>query len=375
MDNSVTNRLRLVEMIQFKGFPLFGNTKIPWFDQAVPVIEGISQEVFRGENHFASVYHTDSQPGSTSRINSFPVKVHKGDIIYRVSLIPQPYDFTGIITTKDGYQRMYEISLQLLVNSPRQCVESYRAGKDPASLTIGQFKTQFELFFSQFVHDEIDHSSARIGKINQQLSDLYGIVVVRPSWRFHADPRRERELEIQQKTKLRKKEIEAEIETKVFELRNNTRLKKEEFTSNAEVKELEDQIRMRRERVQRQFDRDEKVKQNDFVREEKIKANLNEARIKLLSTTVNDLATINTERIRDAFDSNASVRAVLEYSLKLLAVFTEQKSKSEEVIDSTLLDDGVAANIESEEKEPITAANPIPLSQMGMNNIVDQASS
>jgi hypothetical protein len=373
MDNPVTNRLRLIEMIQFEGLPIFGSTKIPWFDQAVPMIEGISQEVFRGENHLDSV-HPGNQSVGASSTKPLPVKARKGDIIYRVSLIPQPYDFTGIITTKDGYQRMYEVSLQLLVNSPRRCVENYRASKDPASLTIGQFKTQFELYFSQLVHDEIDLSSTRIGKLNQQLSDLYGIIVVHPNWRFHADPRRKRELEIQQKTELRKKEVEADVEAKVFELRKNTILKKEELKLNAEVKELEDDIRMRRDRIQKQFDHDEKVKQNDFVRVEKIKGNLNEARIKLLSTTVNDLATINTERIRDAFDSDASVRAVLEYSLKLLAVFTEQKSKSEEVIDSTLLNDGVAANTESEEKEPITDANPIPLSEMGMNNNVDQAS-
>ncbi len=357
MANPITNRLRLVETIHFDGLPLLGFIKVPWFDQVVPVMEGVNQEVFRGEDHIGSVYPSNGQAENAGNAFMPLVKARRGDLIYRVSLTPQPYDLTGVITTKDGYRRVYQVRLELLVKNSSRCLERYRDSEDPAALAIGQFKVAFERFVSRYAHDEVDHMRLAFDGLNNQLSDYCGIIIERSNYSSHTDLRREQELEIQQKTELKKREVMAEVEAKMFELRQRAELKKEELATDAEVKELEEKIRMKRESLQKQFDRDEKVKQSDFARAEKMKHHLNEARIKLLSMTVNDLTAINSERIRDAFDSNASVRAVLEDSLKLLGVFSGSNRKSEEVVDSNLLNGDRAVNAEEGESGPDATIN------------------
>lgn len=308
MDNSVTNRLRLIEVFPVEGLPLLGNIKMRWFDRVVSPIEGICQEVYRGKSYIDSVYPQRYQTEATNRL---PVKARKGDLIYRVTLTPQPHDFTGVVRTKDDYRRIYHVHVQLRVNNPNKCVECYRNSKDPASLVIDEFRTGFERFFSRYTHDSLSNVNPGFDAFNKKISSTCGIIIENPNWSFYADRQHEKELEIQRDIELKKREILAEVEIKSFELQNRTELKKKEIASDAEVKEWEDDINMRRERAQRQFDRDEKVRQNDFLREEKIKSRLNEARIKLLSMTLDDLTAINSERIRDAFDTNASVRKVL----------------------------------------------------------------
>ncbi len=342
MSNPITNRLRLVEAFPVEGIPLFGNLKIRWFDRVVFPIEGMCQEIYRGKTYIDSVH-----PSSSSQTGK-SIKARKGDLIYRVSLTPQPDDLTGIVKTKDGYRRMYNVHIQLRVNNPHKCVECYRNGEDPASLAIVQFKTSFENFFSRYTHDSIGNVNPGFDALNKQMSNVYGIIFESPSWSFYADQQREKELEIQQGIEMRKREILAEVEIKLFELRVGTKLKKEEINHDVDVKKLEDENRRGRERNQKQFERDEKVKQTDFNHAEKIKTQLNEAKIKLLSMTLSDLAAVNSERIRDAFDTNASVRTVLEDSLKLLAVFTPSNNNVEEAIDSNLLNEEVMNNLEED---------------------------
>src|SRR6266568_3634588 len=287
MSNPITNRLRLVEAFPVEGIPLFGNLKIRWFDRVVFPIEGMCQEIYRGKTYIDSVH-----PSSSSQTGK-SIKACKGDLIYRVSLTPQPDDLTGIVKTKDGYRRMYNVHIQLRVNNPHKCVECYRNGEDPASLAIVQFKTSFENFFSRYTHDSIGNVNPGFDALNKQMSNVYGIIFESPSWSFYADQQREKELEIQQGIELRKREILAEVEIKLFELRVGTKLK-------------------------------------------------------LLSMTLSDLAAVNSERIRDAFDTNASVRTVLEDSLKLLAVFTPSNNNVEEAIDSNLLNEEVMNNLEED---------------------------
>ena len=373
MVNPITDRLRLIETTHFEGFPLFGSMTIPWFDHAVPVRRDTTQVIYRGKKYIGIVYHPSHSDslGDTHSTEPTLVKARKGDIIYHVSPTPQPFNFSGFIVTKDGYRRMYEIRLQMFVSDPKRCVECYLESKDPAALAIDQFKRSFEHYYTRFGYDEINR--LRISpdeKLNEQLSSLCGIIVVHANWSTQADYQREKELEIQYKTELRKKELVAEIEATAFEIRKRAELKKTELSINADVKEREEEIKRRRDRLQKDLDRDEKRKQNDFVREEKIKSQLNEARLKLLATTVNDLAAINSERLRDAFDSNGLVRAVLEDSLKLIAVFTEPIRESKEVIDSPLLNEDTVANAEEEETGPITTSDPTPSFENGTTNSI-----
>src|SRR5712692_3621290 len=244
MEISITDRLRLIETTHFEGFPLLGNMTIPWIDQVVLVRRGISQEVFRGKDYIGSVYYPSDVLGNTRRTEPTLVKARKGDLIYRVSLSPQLYNFTGFIVTKDGYRRTYEVRLELLVNNPKRCVECYREGADPAALAIDQFKSRFERYFSGIEHNEINRvRSSTYEHLNKQLGDLCGTIVVHVHWSTHADYQREKELEIQYKTELRKKELVAELEAKAFEIRKQAELKKIELTSNADVKEHEEELR------------------------------------------------------------------------------------------------------------------------------------
>ena len=348
MSDQTTNHFKLIEKTYVEGVPLLGFVKASWFDRIVPVKENVIQEVFRGEDLIGTVYPYSSSADNISQMNSQPVKARRGDIIYSIVLIPQPYTLTGVIATKDGYTRTYQAYLELLINNPRACVKRYRIDGDPTAWIIPGFKNRFEQFMSGFIHDEISSVKFTLDGLNAQLSNSSGIIIQHFTWNSGIDPRHEQEREFQQKIEVRKREVLAEVEAKVFELRRRTELKKAELVADGELKELEEMIRMSRERTQKQFDRDEKVKQNDFVRNEKMMSRLHEARIQFLSKTVNDLTAINSERIREAFDSDASVRTLLEDSLKLLTVFSEQSHTSEEVVESSLLNSDNQIGVESE---------------------------
>ena len=348
MENIITNRLRLVETTFFEGRPLLGSIKIPWFEHEVPVVTDRNQEIYRDEKHIGSVNYHSSLVGGASTNGTQSIKARKGDIIYCISLNPQPYTLTGIITTKDGYRKMYEISFQIQVNNSRQFIEKYHRGKDPVAAAIHDFKTAFERYFSGFNHDEIDFKRLGYGNLNKWLSKEYGLLFLDILRNFHIDYQREKELEIWRKTELRKREVIAEIEMKKFELTKQAELRRAEIITNAELSELEKEVKVRGERIQKQSDRDERRIQNDFSREEKIKSQLNEARIQILTKTVHDLTAINTERIRDAFDSDTPVRLVLEDSLKLLAVFVGPNQENEEVIDAHLSNDNLEVDVKEE---------------------------
>lgn len=353
MENPVTDRLMLVETTCFEGLPLLGNITIPWFEQRIPARKGINREVFRGKNYIGSVNSPSIRLGDQRERESAPVKARKGDLIYNVLLTPQLYNFTGFIGTKDGFQRTYEVRLQLQVNNSKRCVECYREGRDPAAMAIGHFKSKFEQYFSRFVYDEIDHIKVSTEKLNKQLDDMCGIIVVHMNWKFYLDLQREKALQIRRNAELRKIEIETE----------------------AEVKELEERQKMDRERRQKQFELEEKGKKNDFDRMEKLKQNLNEARIQWLSNTVQELVTINKEQIRDAIDSNVSVRTVLEDHLKLLSVFSGSNPKDGGIVDSNLLNEDILVDGKEEKFGPDTTINLTLSPENKMTDDTNQSSS
>ena len=364
MSNTIADGLRLVELTQFKGFPLLGN--ISWFDRIIPAKTGVSQEIYRKGVHFCSLYEPNSQFENQTNSALQYVRVHNGDLIYTVHLTPQQYELTEIITTQDGFRRMYDLYFRIKVLNSKHFVESYRDENDPAGSTIQAYKRQFENFFSKLSYAQIDNydsSKIDLTKLNQSFSTQFGCVIVNPRWKFYADTAHEKELEIQQKIEWKKKELQAEVELKVFELRKNAEFRKEEIIVNAELNDLEEQVKMDKERRQKQFDREEKNIQNEFVRTEKMKYNINEAHIRILSTTVNDLTAINNERIRDAFDSNSSVKEVVEDSLRLLTVFTEPHDKIEEVVDSTLSRENINTVPAEETTEPTISDKSVPSSK------------
>src|SRR2546430_15649919 len=110
MFNPVTDRLKLVDEVVVSGRPILGRILLSLFDQDILVKEGVSQEVFRGEEYLGAVRPASFYKEKASSLNTLPhKKVRRGDIVYLVKLVPQPYNFTGTVQTQDKYQRIYEM--------------------------------------------------------------------------------------------------------------------------------------------------------------------------------------------------------------------------------------------------------------------------
>ncbi len=330
MFNPVTDRIKLVEEIVISGRSMLGKMPLPLFDQVLPAINGFNQEVFRNGAYLGSVHPTNFPVEKANSLGVIhPIKVRRGDIIYRITLAPQPYHFPGTVQSKDKYQRIYDMSIVLMVNNTTRVIEWYHQSKDPAGWVINRFKENFEQWASSIEHDKLSSAKPSWDNITQLLSNQCGIRITQPRWSFRADLIRGREWEIRQHAELRKVEIEKEHE----------------------IKSLEEQLRREREIAQKDFDRDEKSKQNEFVRAEKLKNRRNEAYMQLLSETVKELMTMNRERIREALDYNRSVKGVLQDSLRLLNVFSGSVPENEEVIDSMPSYDDISL----EDKEGVNA--------------------
>src|SRR2546423_7244003 len=133
MFNPVTDRLKLVEEVVVSGRPVLGRIPLSLFDQVIFVIEDVSQEVFRGKNYLGSVRPASFYAEKALSLDTMPlIKARRGDMIYRVTLAPQPYGFTGTVQTQDKYQRMYEMQIVLEVKDPTRIIEWYHQSKDPA---------------------------------------------------------------------------------------------------------------------------------------------------------------------------------------------------------------------------------------------------
>ncbi|HCP74194.1 MAG TPA: hypothetical protein DIU08_06085 [Ktedonobacter sp.] len=114
------------------------------FERLLPVIKEVSQEVFRDGKHFKSIYPLKDQVGGAISKSSGSVKIRKGDIIYRISLAPQPYNFVGTIQTRDKYQRIYEMSIELIVSNAKLFAILCFHDKDPVASVVREFKGAFQ---------------------------------------------------------------------------------------------------------------------------------------------------------------------------------------------------------------------------------------
>ncbi len=328
MFNPVTDRLKLVEKVVVSGRSLLGRIPLSLFDQDILVIEDVSQEIFRGKDYLGSVRPASFYAEKASGLNAMPsIKARRGDIIYCITLAPQPYDFTGTVQTQDSYQRIYEMQIVLVVNNPTRVIEWYHQSKDPAGWLKDHLKRNFELWAAGIGHDKLDSTRPSLDNTTQLLSNQCGIRITRYSWNFRIDPARSKELEIHKNTELRKIEMRSAYDLRMIEIEN-------EHT----MKAAEERRQREREREQKDFEREEKLKQNNFLREEKRRNQQNAAYSQLLSETVKDLVEMNRGQMRDAFDYNGSVKAVLQNSLRLLNVFDGPVPEEGKVIDTTSSD-------------------------------------
>ncbi len=315
MAQTIINQQELVEVVPFEGSLLFGIIPVPWREQPVPVIVGFSQEVFHDQTY--------TYIGSVNSSSSQIVHARRGDVIYRVSLAPHPASFKGTVVTTDGYQRVYEAHFDLVVRDAKRSVEQYRNGVDLITSAINILRKGTEHFLQQYTHDQINHTGLKIDSYNTILKNEYGLAFMNFKWVAQANARRTSEIEAQQKAEQRKRELDTDVAAKIYEFQKEAEWRKAELRINADVKHLAERIKRGQESEQKQYERDEKVWHSNHLRQEKMKSQLNEARIKLLNKAVDDLIRINSERMQDAFDSNASARGILEDSLRLIGVFDQ----------------------------------------------------
>ena len=132
MYNQVTDRFGFVRTEIVQALPVVGRTISP--------ADGYSLEVFRSGEHLASVRPRTAAPANTTKRKSVQkpqrMRVYNGDVIYRVNIDPQPVPVVGSLMTQDKYVRIYDITVDLVVNNPVLFVQGYRLGKDPIKLAI-----------------------------------------------------------------------------------------------------------------------------------------------------------------------------------------------------------------------------------------------
>ncbi len=151
MIDSMTYRLRLIDMEKFQAPPLIG--------RIITAQPGFSLELFRDDKHTASirppgiVLRTDVPPALTQ------ARGYKGDILFRVNLMPQPHTISGTLVTKENYYRAYEITIEVEVKDPVLVVEGYRRQYDFAQGVITNFKSRFQQHTAQMEYDKISNEN------------------------------------------------------------------------------------------------------------------------------------------------------------------------------------------------------------------------
>ncbi len=330
--------------------PFLGIISLPWSGQTISPKAGICQEIFRDGTYFLSV-----GPNFKGELP----KVHKGDYIYSISLLPRTYGFDGIIMTKDSKQQGYDIHVEMRVANSTRFMEMYHTRQDPARWAFMQFKQAFEYYASRM--GEV--TEAKLGPwLERQVatfSQACGIQVTHPVWFLHAFNQDQKDAtkkeDIEQTARRRKWEIEIEYDLKMHE----ERLKRD------------------LEREQKEFSRAERAKQNDFARSEQKRKKVLEEQIKLLSSTVNGLIQINNDRVSDSIGYNLPAQAILKDSLRLLASLNnslDNSSQEAEAIVDTIPSNGMLPADTEEDYGPDIEVYPTASSITATNRDVDMKS-
>jgi len=307
MYNQVTDRFRLVQTEIVRAVPVVGRT--------LSAIEGYSLEIFWGEIHRGSVRtHRDESASNTERESVKKMKVHKGDVIYKVNVAHQPIPVVGSLMTKDRYIRIYDITIDLVVSDPVLFIQGYRLGKDPVNVAIERFRSSIQGYASRTEHDKLV-SLNRLGDAwNNTLRADTGIMITQISkWELWKDSKREEAFRIQQEAENKRKSI----------------------TARDEIQKLEDRFERERDALKREHARSEQRKQNEFEGEEETQRHMHRLHMRLRETAAQEFTDILRERIRFAFESNRSISEVAEDSLKLLNAFHESLRRGS-VVDSAL---------------------------------------
>ena len=290
-----------------QGHLFLGFIPMPRSDQTITPKASISQVIYRN----GTTYSDSVSPNFKGKL-----KVYKGDYVYSISLAPRTYHFDGVITTKEGKQRGYDMHVEMGIVNASRFMDAYDHGQDPAFTTFTYFKRAFEYYASRM--EEITEANLNPW-LNRQATTFtqdYGVQVMRPVWFLHPSQEIIKPEDANQVLLRRKREIDLDYDIKIHEERRKGDLER----ARNDIKEWK----------------------NEFARSEQKKRHVFDEQIRLLSKTVDSLIQINNERVSDNIGYNIPPQAILQDSLKLLASLnnsldnTSQAASS--ILDSTPLD-------------------------------------
>jgi hypothetical protein len=321
----------IVEEKLIQGRSFLGIISLSWSGQTIAPKAGICQILYRNGTTYA---HSVDQ-----NFRGELPRAYKGDCVYSVSLMPRTYNFNGVITTKDGKARSYDMHIEMQVVHATRFMEAYHHSQDPACSVFIQFKQAFEYYASK-MEDMTEATLAPwLDRQVAMFSQRYGIQVIHPAWFFHASHEIIRKEDIVQAAQRKKRELDIEYELKIHEELHKGDL----------------------ERVQKDVRRDEKARQNEFARSEKKKGHVINEQIRLLSSTVTSLIQVNDNRVNDNVGYNLPAQDILKDSLKLLASLNNSLDNSpqeaETILGSTL-SNGMFFDEDGDDDEPVTTAHP-----------------
>jgi hypothetical protein len=223
------------------------------------------------------------------------IKARKNDVIIRVYLEPRIYILTGTLSTKDKYKRVYEIPLQLTVSDPGQLAETYFQRRDPAKQAIDTFKATFESYATWIDYTRLQGLSIPFAQWNTRWQET-GI-----------------RLEQSAKTMFREDPQYTDPYAERARLQEQIRKQLEALEMEQSVQAVQDKIRREREQVQKEFERQEKTKDQIYT----ICYNLRQV-------AAEEITTVLKERIHEGFESGRTPSQISGEYFALVSMFEDR---------------------------------------------------
>jgi hypothetical protein len=279
MDNMLTDQLLLAQKKYASGFLFFQHRLQPLFD--------CHQVVFQGDRLQGIV--------SPDTIREQQIKVRKDDVIIRVFSEPRVYLLTGTLSTKDKYKRVYEIPLELTVSDLALFAENYFQKKDPAKQAIDLFKANFEHYATGIEYMRVQSLNISFAHWNVKWQET-GV-----------------HLEQADKTMFREDPQYTDPNVERAKLQEQTQKQIEALEANKSVQFAQDKIQRAREQAQKEFDHQEKTKDQLYT----ICYNLRQV-------TAEEITAVLKERIHEGFESGRTPSQISGEYFALVSMFEDR---------------------------------------------------
>jgi hypothetical protein len=234
--NTLTDQLNLVQREEARGI-------LRLFTRQRSVSDGYCLAVFRKEEYRGSILSNEVVTEGDIKRRTERLGVRDGDTILRINLGSRPLTIRDTLNTYDGYSRFYTLDIEIAVNDPRSFAQRYLQSSDPVNLARIAIEGYLQRQAAREIHDELNDEMLR-NYAERALRDgsnrSFGIQVVSAhKLIILMDPRRSKELEIEQQAQLKEKEIREQSRVKQIETQEEADIRKAGVRRDAEVKRLE----------------------------------------------------------------------------------------------------------------------------------------